>query len=102
ASGAVSGDELTAAKNSARDAHAVLDVARAAVALAQARGDQTKGELHPTLIRSPVDGVIARRQVELGEYVQPSTPLLSVVPVSQIYVDANFKENQLAHVRTGQ
>jgi membrane fusion protein, multidrug efflux system len=102
ASGAVSGDELTAAKNSARDARAVLDVARAAVALAQARVDQANVDLHRTVIRSPVDGVIARRQVELGEYVQPSTPLLSVVPVSQIYVDANFKENQLANVRVGQ
>ncbi|HEV2271264.1 MAG TPA: efflux RND transporter periplasmic adaptor subunit [Steroidobacteraceae bacterium] len=102
ASGAVSGDELTAAKNSARDAHAVLEVARAAVALAQARVDQATVDLNRTVIRSPVDGVIARRQVELGEYVQPATPLLSVVPVSQIYVDANFKENQLAHVRAGQ
>lgn len=102
ASGAVSGDELTAAKDAARDAHAALNVARAAVALTQARVDQAKVDLGRTVIRAPVDGVVARRQVQLGEYVQPSTPLLSVVPVSQIYVDANFKENQLAEVRPGQ
>jgi membrane fusion protein (multidrug efflux system) len=102
ASGAVSADEVTAASNSARDARAALNVARAAVALAQARVDQAKVDLGRTVIRSPVDGVIARRQVELGQYVQPSTPLLSVVPITQIYVDANFKENQLAGVRAGQ
>jgi membrane fusion protein (multidrug efflux system) len=102
ASGAVSGDELTAAKYAARDARAALNVARAAVALTQARLDQAKVDLGRTIIRAPVDGVVARRQVQLGEYVQPSTPLLSVVPVSQIYVDANFKENQLAKVRPGQ
>ena len=102
ASGAVSGDELTAAKDAARDARAALNVARAAVALTQARVDQARVDLGRTIIRAPVDGVVARRQVQLGEYVQPSTPLLSVVPVSQIYVDANFKENQLAKVRPGE
>ena len=102
ASGAVSGDELTAAKDAAHDARAALSVARATVALAQARVVQAEVDLGRTIIRAPVDGVIARRQVELGEYVQPSTPLLSVVPVNQIYVDANFKENQLAQVRPGQ
>jgi membrane fusion protein, multidrug efflux system len=54
------------------------------------------------VIRSPVDGVIARREVQLGQRVQPSTPLLSVVPVSEMYVNANFKEVQLKKVRPGQ
>ena len=54
------------------------------------------------MIRSPVDGVVARRQVQLGQRVQPSTPLLSVVPVEELYVNANFKEVQLAKVRNGQ
>ena len=54
------------------------------------------------MIRSPVDGVIARREVQLGERVQPSTPLLSVVPVREMYVNANFKEVQLKKVRAGQ
>ena len=72
------------------------------VALAQARVDKAEVDLGRTVIRSPVDGIIARRQVQLGERVQPSTPLLSVVPVSEMYVNANFKEVQLKKVRAGQ
>jgi membrane fusion protein, multidrug efflux system len=102
ASGSVSGDELTHVKNGASDAGAALNGARAAVALAQARVDKAKVDLGRTVIRSPVDGVVARRQVQLGQRVQPSTPLLSVVPVEQLYVNANFKEVQLAKVRNGQ
>ena len=102
ASGSVSGDELTHVNNGASDAHAALNAARAAVALAQARVDKAKVDLGRTVIRSPVDGIIARRQVQLGQRVQPSTPLLSVVPVSDMYVNANFKEVQLKHVHAGQ
>jgi membrane fusion protein (multidrug efflux system) len=101
-SGSVSGDELTRVKYGASDARAALDGARAAVVLAQARVDKAKVDLGRTVIRSPIDGVIARRQVQLGQRVQPSTPLLSVVPVSEMYVDANFKEVQLKMVRPGQ
>jgi membrane fusion protein, multidrug efflux system len=102
ASGSVSGDELTHVKNGASDAEAALNAARATVALAQARVDKAKVDLGRTVIRSPVDGVVARRQVQLGQRVQPSTPLLSVVPVEELYVNANFKEVQLAKVRNGQ
>ena len=72
------------------------------VALARARRDQAAVDLERTVIRSPVDGVIARRQVQLGQRVQPSAPLLSVVPVQEMYVNANFKEVQLKDVRPGQ
>ena len=72
------------------------------VALARARRDQAAVDLERTVIRSPVDGVVARRQVQLGQRVQPSTPLLSVVPVQDMYVNANFKEVQLKDVRPGQ
>jgi membrane fusion protein (multidrug efflux system) len=102
ASGSVSGDELTKVINDAGDARASLNAARAAVALAQARVDKAKVDLGRTVIRSPVDGVIARREVQLGQRVQPSTPLLDVVPVSEMYVNANFKEVQLKKVRPGQ
>jgi membrane fusion protein (multidrug efflux system) len=102
ASGSVSGDELTHVINGASDAHAALNAARAGVALAQARVDKAEVDLGRTVIRSPVDGIIARRQVQLGERVQPATPLLSVVPVSQMYVNANFKEVQLKQVHAGQ
>jgi membrane fusion protein, multidrug efflux system len=102
ASGSVSGDELTKVINGASDARASLSAARAAVDMAQARADKAKVDLGRTVIRSPVDGVIARREVQLGQRVQPSTPLLNVVPVSEMYVNANFKEVQLKKVRPGQ
>ena len=102
ASGSVSGDELTKVINGAGSARASLSAARAAVALAQARVDKAKVDLGRTVIRSPIDGVIARREVQLGQRVQPSTPLLAVVPVSEMYVNANFKEVQLKKVRPGQ
>jgi membrane fusion protein, multidrug efflux system len=101
-SGSVSGDELTHVRNGASDAGAGLDVARAAVALAQARVDKARVDLGRTVIRSPVAGIIARRQVQLGQRVQPSIPLLSVVPVNEMYVNGNFKEVQLKKVRPGQ
>jgi membrane fusion protein, multidrug efflux system len=102
ASGSVSGDELTNARNHASGARAALDAARAQVAFARARVDKSDVDLGRTVIRAPIDGVIARRQVQLGQRVQPSMPLLSVVPVAQLYVNANFKEVQLSTVRVGQ
>ena len=102
ASGSVSGDELTKVINEASNARASLNAARASVAQAQARVDKAKVDLGRTVIRSPIDGVIARRAVQLGQRVQPSTPLLDVVPVSEMYVNANFKEVQLKKVRPGQ
>jgi membrane fusion protein (multidrug efflux system) len=102
ASGSVSGDELTKVINGASNARAALNGARASVAEAQAHVEKSKVDLGRTVIRSPVDGVIARREVQLGQRVQPSTPLLSVVPVTQIYVNANFKEVQLKKVLPGQ
>ena len=102
ASGSVSGDELTNAKNHASGAHAAFDAARAQVALARARLDKSDVDLARTVIRAPIDGVIARRQVQLGQRVQPSMPLLSLVPVAQLYVNANFKEVQLTKVQAGQ
>jgi membrane fusion protein, multidrug efflux system len=101
-SGSVSGDELTQVINGAKNADAALTAARAAVALAQARLEKTKVDLGRTVIRSPIDGVVARRQVQLGQRVLPSIPLLSVVPVQDLYVNANFKEVQLKDVRPGQ
>jgi membrane fusion protein (multidrug efflux system) len=101
-SGSVSGDELTHVRNGANTARAALDAAFAAEAQAQARLDKTKVDLGRTVIRSPVDGIVARRQVQLGQRVQPSMPLLSVVPAQDMYVNANFKEVQLESVRAGQ
>jgi membrane fusion protein (multidrug efflux system) len=54
------------------------------------------------VIRAPVDGQIARRSVSTGSYVAPGTPLLSIVPLARVWVDADFKEAQLTAVRLGQ
>ena len=72
------------------------------VAAARARLDQAQVDLARTVIRAPLDGVVAQRRVQLGQRVQPGMPLMAVVPVHEIYVDANFKEVQLDKVRVGQ
>ncbi|HEY9024767.1 MAG TPA: HlyD family secretion protein [Burkholderiaceae bacterium] len=72
------------------------------VALARARRDQARVNLERTVVRAPMDGVVAKRSVQLGQQVQAGAPLLSVVPLGQVHVDANFKEVQLAKVRIGQ
>ncbi|OWV98904.1 multidrug resistance efflux pump [Rhizobium sp. R72] len=53
-------------------------------------------------VRAPVDGVVAKRNVQLGNYVATGTSLISIVPLPRIYILANYKENQLALVREGQ
>lgn len=133
-SGAISGDELTNAKNAYSNAKANLDSAKAAIdqakaALnsaigakdanevliagvneeqnpeilsARARYEQAKVDFERTLIKAPIDGIVAKRQVQLGQRVQSGMPLLSIVPIQNIHVDANFKEVQLEKVRVGQ
>lgn len=72
------------------------------VVLARARRDQARLDLARTVIRAPIDGVVAKRQVQVGQRVQAGVNLLSVVPLQQAHVDANFKEVQLEKVRLGQ
>ena len=66
-------------------------------ALAKAERD-----LSFTVIRAPIDGVIGNRAVQTGDYVQTGQRLASLVPLDEVYVDANFKETQLARLRPGQ
>jgi membrane fusion protein (multidrug efflux system) len=126
-SGSVSGDELTRARNAYESAKAALAQARSnyssavgaraanavliedatentnpEVALARARRDQARVNLDRTVIRAPVDGVVAKRSVQVGQQIQPGTPVLAIVPVAGVHVDANFKEGQLERVRIGQ
>ena len=101
-SGAISGDELTKVRSGKNVSSASLKAAQAAVALAQARFDRAQVDLSRTVIHAPVDGVVARREVQPGQRIQPSAPLMSLVPVEDIYVNANFKEVQLQNVRAGQ
>ncbi len=95
ASGSVSGDELTSAQNAYDTAVANLDGARASC-------EQAQVDLARTVIRAPIDGVITKREVQVGQRVQSGMPLMAVVPIQAAYVDANFKEVQLAKVRPGQ
>jgi membrane fusion protein (multidrug efflux system) len=58
--------------------------------------------LHRTRITAPIDGVVARRSVQVGQRVESGTPLMAVVPLEDVWIDANFKEVQLQHMRVGQ
>jgi membrane fusion protein (multidrug efflux system) len=66
-------------------------------ALAKAERD-----LSFTLIRAPIDGVIGNRAVRTGDFVQTGQRLASVVPLDEVYIDANFKETQLSRLQPGQ
>lgn len=72
------------------------------VLLARAKRDQARVDLERTVLRAPFDGVVAKRQVQAGERVNPGDTLMSVVPMGSVHVDANFKESQLEKVRIGQ
>jgi membrane fusion protein, multidrug efflux system len=61
-----------------------------------------QNDLDNTVIRAPISGVAGNRAGQIGQYVKPGTQLLSLVPLSRIYVTANFKETQLTHMRPGQ
>jgi membrane fusion protein, multidrug efflux system len=126
-SGAVSGEEITSVKTQLDAAQAAYAQAQAnihaaqgaresnnvlieGVALdqnpevkaAQFRVDQAGVNLERTVVRAPIDGIVTKRQVQVGQMVGPGTPMMTVVPVQQAYVNANFKEVQLAKVRAGQ
>jgi membrane fusion protein (multidrug efflux system) len=74
----------------------------AAVEHAKAQLDLAKLQLSYTEVRSPISGVVTQRSVQLGDQVAPGQLLLTIVPLDQIYVTANFKETQLAHMHPGQ
>jgi membrane fusion protein (multidrug efflux system) len=119
-SGAVSSEEEQHAREALRGAQAALDEVRAQLAGNDALTDGTTVATHPTVqnaaaqlrtayldyqrtvIPAPVSGIVARRNVQLGQRVSPGTPLMAVVPLDQVWVDANFKEGQLHNIRPGQ
>jgi membrane fusion protein (multidrug efflux system) len=72
------------------------------VAAAKAALDQARLDLSRTVIRAPIDGVVTNRQVQVGQRVAAGNSVMTIVPVGAVYVDANFKEGQLARVRPGQ
>ncbi len=73
-----------------------------AVLRAASRVREATLALHRAVLVAPVDGYVARRSVQLGQRVQAGAPLLSVVPLDDVWVDANFKEGQLRNLRIGQ
>ena len=116
----VSGETLEHDEHAVRGATAAVDQARAALAATRAAIIGTTPETHPrvrqaeaqlrsawlalarTRVVAPVDGFIVRRAVQLGQQVSSGTDLLAIVPIDSIWIDANFKETQLAGLRIGQ
>jgi len=119
-SGAISREQLANARSAAEAAEANLAAARESF---QAQSEMVKGvgiadhpetvaaraavekarlDLSRTVIHAPIDGVVAQRKAQVGQSVQPGQSLMTVTPLAQAYVDANFKEGQLGDVRVGQ
>jgi len=126
-SGAVSGEELSHAQGAASNAQAALAAAEAALSAAQQQlatnqsfTEGTTIEKHPNVERAaakvreaylayarailpaPVSGYVAKRTVQVGQRVAPGAPLMAIIPLDQVWVDANFKEVQLRKMRIGQ
>jgi membrane fusion protein, multidrug efflux system len=76
--------------------------ARAQVEAAQASLRQARLDMQDTVVRAALAGKVGDRTVRVGQYVQPGTRMLTVVPVQSTYLEANFKETQVGHMRVGQ
>jgi len=120
ASGAVSTEELQHARDTVDTAKAALAEAEERLNATRARIDRTTVRNHPevlaaaarvrdaylmaarTVILAPVSGLVAKRAVQVGQRVGPGAALMAIIPPDQVWVDANFKESQLARMRIGQ
>lgn len=120
ASGAVSSEELAHARNELAAAQAALSSSRGQLSRNRALVDATTLARQPQVqaaaaqlraaflnlqrsaIVSPINGYVATRSVQLGQRVQPGAPLMAVIPLEQVWVEANFKETQLGQMRLGQ
>ena len=81
---------------------AEVEVAQALLQQAEADLAYASLQLQYTTLKAPVAGVIAKKNLEVGQVVQPGRPLLALVPLQEVWVEANFKETQLQHMRPGQ
>jgi membrane fusion protein (multidrug efflux system) len=99
-------DSARAALVAAQRQLAVIETQRrqtqAVLAQAEAEADLARLNLSYTEIRSPIDGVVGNRTARVGDYATVSAQLMSIVPSSGLYVVANFKESQIAHMQPGQ
>lgn len=118
--GTVSQEEISHARDAVRAAQASVDAAQQELASNRALTANTTIASHPNVMAAaakvrdaylanarnvlpaPVTGYVAKRSVQVGQRVSPGTPLMSVVPLNAVWVDANFKEVQLRHMRIGQ
>jgi membrane fusion protein, multidrug efflux system len=99
---AADGAAVDAARSQIGALTAQLAQARAQLEAARANAAQSKLDLDNTVVRSALDGRVGDRTVRVGQYVQPGTRMLSVVPVQSTYLEANFKETQIGRMRVGQ
>jgi membrane fusion protein (multidrug efflux system) len=76
--------------------------AQAQIKAGEAGLRQNNLDLSDTIVRSAIDGRVGDNTVRVGQYAQPGTRMMSIVPVQQIYLTANFKETQINHMRAGQ
>ncbi|MBX8590089.1 efflux RND transporter periplasmic adaptor subunit [Pseudomonas cichorii] len=120
ASGAISQEELSHAKDDLTSAQSSLSNVQQQLASSVALVDDTVVSSHPdvkaaaaqlrqayladarTTVVSPVTGYVAKRTVQLGQRIQPGTATMAVIPLDQLWIDANFKETQLGNMRIGQ
>lgn len=72
------------------------------VRAALARVDAARLALDRTVIRAPITGVVTNRNVQIGQRIQAGTPIMTLVPLDAVFVDANYKESQLRNVKPGQ
>lgn len=79
-----------------------VQTAQARVKLAEAALQQAELNLQYTQVKAPVDGIVSQKKVELGQYVQIGQSLLALVPLHNVWVTANYKENQLKNMHPGQ
>jgi membrane fusion protein (multidrug efflux system) len=71
------------------------------VLAAKAKLDSAQLDLSHTVIRAPISGIVSKRQVQVGEQVSAGQPIMTIVPIKHVYIEANFKERQLDRVRVG-
>lgn len=93
---------LEAERRAAQSLGSARDQSVAQAAAARAAAEQTRIDLSRTEIRAPVAGVVGARAVRVGQYVRPGGALMSIVPLADAYVVANFKETQVSRLRIGQ
>jgi membrane fusion protein (multidrug efflux system) len=116
----VSDETLKHDEHTVHTARAALEEAQASLASTRAQIVGTRPESHPRVLQSeanlrtawlaaartrvvaPASGYVVRRSVQLGQQVTPSTEMLAIVPLDSVWIDANFKENQLGSLRIGQ